>query len=49
MKIAIRNVDSLDVRLPHVLDRLDEHRPDAPTPGKDPACPACGANQEVPR
>ena len=49
VKIATWNVDSLDVRLPHVLDRLDEHRPDAPAPGKDPACPACGANQEVPR
>ena len=49
MRIATWNVNSLNVRLPHVLDRLDEHRPDAPAPGKDPACPACGANQEVPR
>ena len=49
VKLATWNVDSLDVRLPHVLDRLDEHRPDVPAPGKDPACPACGANPEVPR
>ena len=29
MRIATWNVNSLNVRLPHVLDWLDEHRPDA--------------------
>ena len=45
MRIATWNVDSLDGRLPHVLGRLDGHRPDAPAPGKDPACPVCSAHE----
>ena len=45
MKIATWNVNSLNVRLPHILGRLNEHRSDVLAPGRDSACPASGVRE----
>ena len=55
MKITAWDIDSLDMPLPHILGRLNEHRSDVLAPGRDSACPASGAyegcctDEEAPR
>ena len=42
MKITTWDIDSLDMPLPHILGRRNEHRSGVLAPGRDSACPASG-------